>query len=273
MEFYDAHNHLQDERLKPRWTAIWAGVQSESICRMCVNGSCERDWPEVLRLAQRYPTIDPSFGYHPWYVKERTAEWRENLVYYLDRIPSAIGEIGLDRWIKDYDFPAQEEVFIWQLRLAAERDLPASIHCLKAWGRLLEILQSERLSSRGFLLHSFGGPVEMIPALAKLGAYFSLPGYFSHPGKERHRAAFRQVPRDRFLIETDAPDQLPPPERILYPLEDARGKPINHPGNLRAIYNFAAGLLEVPIDELTAQVAENFQRLFKVERASTLLKG
>ena len=263
LEFYDAHNHLQDERLKPNWSAIWADAQSEPIVGMVVNGSRESDWQEVLNLAQQHPVIIPSFGYHPWYVKERTPQWRENLIDFLDRIPSAIGEIGLDRWVKDYDFLAQEEVFTWQLRLAAERDLPVSIHCLKAWGRMLEILQAEPLPRRGFLLHSFGGPVEMIPLLIKLGAYFSLSGYFAHARKERQRTAFRQIPRDRLLIETDAPDQLPPPELILHPLDDAQGKPINHPANLLGIYNFAAQLLETPVDELTAQVAENFKRLFQ----------
>ena len=58
-------------------------------------------------------------------------------------LAAAVGEIGLDRWIKDYDMEQQEEVFIWQLRLAAERNLPVSIHCLQAWGRLLEILRAE----------------------------------------------------------------------------------------------------------------------------------
>lgn len=262
LEFYDAHNHVQDDRLKPHWSAIWAGVQSESIAAMVVNGSCEKDWPDVLHAAQRHPAVMPAFGYHPWYVKERTPGWKESLVYYLDQVPSSIGEIGLDRWIKDYDLPAQEDAFVWQLRLAAERELPVSIHCLQAWGRMLELLQSNPLPRQGFLLHSFGGSAEMILQLVKLGAYFSLPGYFSHERKERQRAAFQQVPRDRFLIETDAPDQLPPQELILYPLDDSQGKPINHPANLRQIYNFGARLMNVPLEELTEQVAENFQRLF-----------
>ena len=127
---------------------------------------------------------------------------------------------------------------------------------------MLDILKAEPLPRRGFLLHSFSGPVEMIPPLVKLGAYFSLSGYFAHARKERQRAAFRQIPRDRLLIETDAPDQLPPPELILYPLGDVSGKPINHPANLRGIYNFAAQLFEIPVDKLTEQVAENFKRLF-----------
>jgi TatD DNase family protein len=158
---------------------------------------------------------------------------------------------------------AQEGVFRAQLRLAAERGVPASIHCLQAWGKLLEVLESEPRPVCGFVLHSFGGPEEMIAPLAELGAYFSLPGYFALERKTRQRAAFRRVPADRLLIETDAPDQLLPDDRVRYPLTDvATDKPINHPANIAAVYDFAAELLEKPLNDLVAQVERNFDRIF-----------
>jgi len=263
MNLYDAHNHLQDERLSPHLAEAMAAAEREGVAGMVVNGSCEEDWPQVLALARRYPRIMPSFGYHPWYVKQRTPDWQRALVHYLDEIPSAIGEIGLDRWIKDHDLPQQEEVFVWQLRLAAERDLPASLHCLHAWGRLLELLQAWPRPQRGFLLHSYGGPKEMVAPLAKLGAYFSIPGYFAHECKARQRETFRHVPPERLLIETDAPDQLLPDERNRHPLTDAAsGKAINHPANLLAVYEFVAELLGEPVQSLVVRVEENFLRLF-----------
>ena len=263
MELYDAHNHLQDERLGTNPAELVAAAVSEGIVKMVVNGSCEEDWPAVLSLARHFSQVLPSFGYHPWYVKERTSEWREVLVQFLDQTPSVIGEIGLDRWIKDHDLADQEEVFVWQLRLAAERDLPVSIHCLRAWGRLLELLQAGPLPQRGFLLHSYGGPEEMIVPLARLGAYFSIPGYFAHEMKSRQRETFRHVSPDRLLIETDAPDQLLPDERNRHPLSDPlTGKPLNHPANIRAIYGFTAELLGESVESLASRVAENFHRLF-----------
>jgi TatD DNase family protein len=269
IRLYDAHNHLQDARLAPHRESILAAVQKEGVASMVVNGSCEEDWPEVLALARECPQVIPSFGYHPWYVKERSPDWQAALVRYLDTVPSAIGEIGLDRWIKDYDLVAQEEVFGWQLRLAAERNLPASIHCLQAWGRLLELLRAGPCPQCGFLLHSFGGPSEVIAPLAELGGYFSVPGYFAHERKARQREAFRHVPPDRLLIETDAPDQLLPSERIQYPLTDpATGKAINHPANLGAVYRFVAELLDEPLEELAERVEQNYQRLF-----GTLARG
>lgn len=263
IHLYDAHNHLQDERLSRVRSSFLAGLAQENICRMAVNGSSEKDWPAVLELAREFPQVLPSFGYHPWYIKQRSTGWDQALIGFLEQIPSAIGEIGLDKWIKDYDLPQQEQVFVRQLEIAAERNLPVSIHCLQAWGRLFELLSLGPRPACGFLLHSFGGPKEMIEPLAGLGAYFSLPGYFAHERKERQRETFRHVPYDRLLIETDAPDQSLPPERVTHVLMDQQtGKPINHPGNLGAVYQFAAELLQRPLEALAAQVEQNFLRLF-----------
>ena len=113
------------------------------------------------------------------------------------------------------------------------------------------------------MLHSYGGPQEMVGPLVKLGAYFSLPGYFAHERKNRQRETFRHVPPDRLLIETDAPDQLLPEERNRHRLLDpATGQPVNHPANLRAVYEFAAELLAEPVESLADRVEENFLRLF-----------
>src|SRR5262249_33031680 len=211
----------------------------------------------------QFPQVIPSFGYHPWYIKQRSQNWDQVLIGFLEQVPSGVGEIGLDKWIKDYDLPPQERVFRRQLEIAAERNLPVSIHCLQAWGKLLELLNVGPRPRCGFLLHSFGGPQEMIEPLAGLGAYFSLPGYFAHERKARQRETFRHIPRDRLLIETDAPDQSLPAERVKYALTDVKtGKPVNHPGNLGAVYQFAAELLEMPVEELATQVEQNFQRLF-----------
>jgi TatD DNase family protein len=254
---------LQDERLAPQLEAVLAALRQEKVAGMVVNGSTEQDWPAVTVLARRYPEVIPSFGYHPWHVKDRTAGWQQALVACLDAIPSAVGEIGLDRWMRDYDLEEQEAVFTWQLRLASERDVPASIHCLQAWERLLELLRAGPVPRCGFVLHSFGGPREMIGPLAELGAFFSLPGYFAHESKSRQRQAFRQVPPERLLVETDAPDQLLPEARVRYPLADpSSGRPINHPANLVVVYEFAAELFQEPLDTLSRRVEENFLKLF-----------
>ena len=265
MTFYDAHNHLHDDRFAGRQADLVAASRAVGVARMVVNGYCESDWPQVAALARKFPDlVVPSFGCHPWYVGGRTPRWREKLVEFLDATPGAVvGEIGLDRWKPGLSYDGQEEVFIAQLRLATERNLTASIHCLQTWGRLWEVLRATPRPARGFVLHSYGGPAEMVPPLTKLGARFSFPGYFMHERKTRQREAFKLVPADRLLIETDAPDQLLPDAANAHPLTDAHtAKPLNHPANLPVVYQFLADLRGVPLTELAGQVEENFRRLF-----------
>lgn len=279
---YDAHNHLQDDRFGRGQAELVEVCRQIGVARMVVNGSSETDWPQVLELAHRFPIVLPSFGYHPWHLQARTPDWRRVLVGYLDRVPSAIGEVGLDRWKPGLEYAGQEEVFLAQLELAAERDLPVSIHCLQAWGRLHRLLQDHPRPRRGFLLHSYGGPREMVEPLARLGAYFGFPGYFLRERKARQRAVFLRVPPERFLVETDAPDQPLPDAWNRYPLplataqespegearpdlvaaQSARAGSLNHPANLGAVYEFAAAMLGESLDGFAARVEENFHRLF-----------
>jgi len=262
MKFYDAHNHLQDDRFAGRQGELLAICEKAGVVRMVVNGACESDWPEVLALARENKIVLPSFGYHPWYLAERTPDWQSNLAKHLAAVPGAIGEIGLDRWKPGLPYAGQEEAFLAQLNIAAERNLPVSIHCLQAWGRLHELLRDNPRPPCGFVLHSFGGPAKMIPTFARLGAYFSFPGYFLHARKLRQRETFKHVPADRLLIETDAPDQHLPADRILCPLTGADGQPLNHPANLPAVYAGLAEVLGETTASLAARVEDNFQRIF-----------
>ena len=260
---YDAHNHLQDDRIHQ-----WAGnlvdaCREIGVRRMVVNGASEGDWPAVRTLAATFPMVLPSFGCHPWYLHERTAGWLEVLTSFLNDVPSAVGEIGLDRWKPGLSYEGQEEVFVAQLRLAAERNLPVSIHCLEAWGRMEELLRLNPRPARGFLLHSYGGPREMVKRLADLGAYFSFPGYYAHERKTRQRETFQHVPAERLLVETDAPDQRLPDALNRFPLTDAVTElPLNHPANLGAVYECVSALRGLPPIVLATQVEQNFLRLF-----------
>ncbi|MCX6856340.1 MAG: TatD family hydrolase [Verrucomicrobia bacterium] len=260
---YDAHNHYQDTRLDSDRTIILQSLPELGVLEAVVNGSAEDDWEDVARLARDNAWLRPSFGLHPWYVKERTSGWQELLRTYLMAFPNAaVGEIGLDRWITDPDIEAQTACFRWQLMLATELDRPATIHCLRAWGLLDEQLRNLPLPERGFLLHSYGGPAEMIPGFVQMGAYFSLSPYFGHVRKAQQLATFAAVPLDRLLAETDAPDMWPPDELNEHPLQH-EGKPINHPANLQVSYDLLAQVRGIPRDDLITQIGENYRRLFQ----------
>ncbi|MBL9127799.1 MAG: TatD family hydrolase, partial [Verrucomicrobiales bacterium] len=154
MRFYDAHNHLQDRRFGGDAEVLVRACRESGIVRMVVDGSAESDWDDVAALARCFPGfVVPAFGLHPWYVHERTSGWRDRLNRLLDTVPGAVvGEIGLDRWILECPPAAragvapeladlraaslaeQIDVFVVQMGVAAERNLPPSVHCLQAWG-------------------------------------------------------------------------------------------------------------------------------------------
>ena len=276
----DAHNHLQDDWLAPHLDAIATEAARLGIEAMVVNGTAESDWPRVAALAARFAFVRPSYGLHPWDVAGRSPQWLATLRARLVAEPrAAVGEIGIDRWILESApagyFPAgspppaplaeQIACFLPQLALAVELDRSASIHCLQAWGQLDELLRTRPLPRRGFLLHAYGGAAEMVPGFAQLGAYFSFNGSFLAEKKTRQRAAFRAVPMDRLLVETDAPAMPPPSPWLTHPLPpspESDRKTVNHPANLAATYRGLAQLRGMPAPELTAQVAANFARLF-----------
>ncbi len=259
----DAHNHLHDPRLDAHRAAILAELTRLGITRAVVNGTREDDWPAVAALARAHPWIVPSFGLHPWHVAARSPDWLARLRENLDAHPgTAIGEIGLDRWMTGHDPEAQHAVFTAQLALAAERNLPVTIHCLRAWGPLWDILRTHPLPARGFLLHAYAGPEEMIRGFVSRGAYFSFNAYFLHERKAAQRAVFQHLPADRLLVETDAPDMRPPDDQNPNRLQAPDGAPINHPANLALAYTALANLRDLRAADLAEQIALNFARLF-----------
>jgi TatD DNase family protein len=260
---YDTHNHLQDGRLDPWRESVMRSLPDIGLKAAVVNGSAEDDWEAAASLANQYPWVRPSFGLHPWHVRERSATWLETLKDWLQHFPvAAVGEIGLDRWIENPDIEAQVSVFKSQMELAAELERPATIHCLRAWGLLDEVMRDIPITPRGFLLHSFGGPAEMIPLFVKRGAYFSLSPYFIHPRKAAQLAVFRHVPLDRLLAETDAPDMWPPDDSNPNPLKNAEGNALNHPANIRLSYQILADLRGMSLADLAAQLERNYLTLF-----------
>jgi TatD DNase family protein len=242
----DAHNHLQDPRFDGDREQIVSEMKSVGIDCCIVNGTEPSDWQSVVQLAHQHPTfVRASFGLHPWKIKARPVDWFEQLRGFLLQFPNAgVGECGLDRWIENHDIEDQRIVFRAQLALAQELDRPCTIHCLKAWAPLMEELRQAKALPR-FLLHSFGGSIETAKELVALGGYFSFSGYFLHPRKRNLVEVFRQIPSDRILLETDAPDMLPPDSHRKFG-DDVR----NHPANMSAVYERFFALTSINTEQL-----------------------
>lgn len=257
MHFADSHCHLQDERLAGQLDAVIDRARTAGVSFMVCCGASEPDWTPVADLAAKHAGVFPSFGLHPWYVMKRSPRWLETLRRMLDEHLSAgVGEIGLDHVIGPETFADQLSAFRSQVELAIELRRPVSMHCRRAWGALLETLNSMPGLPRGFVIHSYSGSVETIEPLVKLGAFISFSGSVTLSGNKRaHRSAVA-VPSDRLLIETDSPDIMPVIAGTRN--EDAP----NEPGNLPHIAAAVAALRGVSVEEIAALTVANASRLF-----------
>ena len=181
----------------------------------------------------------------------------------LDTRPTGVTNDGRDQGTGQRAGGSTLTVQVAQLELAAAADLAASIHCIDAWGVLLETFQRSKLPACGFLLHAYAGPVEMIKPFAALGAYFSFNGSFLDPKREAQRTAFQSVPADRLLVETDAPAMPLRSQWNRYTLPTpSTGTAINHPANIAAVYAGLADFLRLRVDQLATRVEQNFTKLF-----------
>ena len=263
MSLIDAHLHLQDSRLALEMERIVAQMRELGISRWMVNGTSPDDWSEVAAIAAANPEATAGYGLHPWQVNEHGMAGVDKLESFLVEDPNAfVGEIGLDRWIRDHDIELQKECFLRQIEIANRQERSTAIHCLQSWGNLRDCL-NETPPVKPFLLHSFGGPREMIGDFLEQGAYFSISGYFFRPDKAGKLAVFDDIPMDRILLETDAPDMLPPEEMVRVALGDG----LNHPVNLVNVYAAYAAHISRPIDRVIDQIAGNFGNWYQGDQA------
>lgn len=288
MNLYDAHQHFHFDALTPHRAAIDADLRRIGVKGAVVNSTNEEEWPVVAGLARDHDWVVPSFGIHPWDCGNRGPDWLKKLREALTATDSAgvglptkalaaVGEIGLDRWIIDGLKPddprlaglrvaplsEQTEVFTAQLALAAELNRAASIHCVQAWGALLAALKKSPRPARGFLLHGYAGPAEMIKNFTDLGAYYSFNIQLLEPRHKSRRNNFRHIPVKRLLVETDAPTKPPAGALNRFPLPPAAGgSEVNHPANIAVAYQALADLRGISLEALAKQAEVNFLQLF-----------
>jgi TatD DNase family protein len=259
----DCHLHLQDECFAPDLPAVIARAQAAGVRIFICNGASQSDWPTVLSLARSNSAIIPCFGVHPWYAPSCAPYWLAELKHFLTAVPSGVGETGLDRYIEPRNENVQEDIFRAQLSLAAELGRPVTIHCVQAWGWMMDILRSHRPLPDRMLFHSYGGSADLIKPLAAMGAYFSYAGNLLRDKAVRRREALVATPPDRLLLETDSPD-ISPPRRFCLAADGktTEGKPRNEPANLAGIVDGAAEHLSIPYDELCGRLMANARNLF-----------
>jgi TatD DNase family protein len=103
------------------------------------------------------------------------------------------------------------------------------------------------------VIHCFTGGTELARRALALGFYISFSGIVAFPRAEVIQEVARTVPLDRLLVETDAPFLAPPPHR--------GGR--NEPAFVVEVARKVAALRGMPVEEVGAAAAGNFQRLFR----------
>ncbi len=198
---FDAHCHLQD--LPPgEVAAILDQARAAGVVRLACCATAEADWEPVLALAAAHREVVPLLGLHPWKVAGARPGWEGRLEALLTGHRAGVGECGLDFARRPVDRGAQIQAFRLQLNLAIRLRRPVALHCVRAWGPLLEALDSEGVPPAGALVHAFNGSPETARELQTRGVFLSFAA--SHP----RLAAVRS---DLLLLESDAagPTALP----------------------------------------------------------------
>ena len=213
--------------------------------------SCER----ILALAEQHDRLYAVLGIHPHDAKswdgDRSGERLKRLADHPKVV--GIGEIGLDYFRNHSPRDQQKSVFIEQIAIARELNLPIVIHNRDAFDDLFAILLRERGYEVGGVMHCFSEGVEEAIKTIDLGFHLSVNGILTY--KNSSMAAVGQSRRlDRLLLETDCPFLTPHPHR---------GKR-NEPSYIPLVAECLAQLRECPVDEVIAATDNNATRLFRL---------
>jgi len=222
------------------------------------NAVTEADWSGIRGLGERHGSVMPFLGIHPWHAATAVAGWQQRLGDLLAASDQHIGlgETGLDKTCKS-DFTCQVNVLETHLELAHSLSRPVTLHCVRSWGRLVDILESCARQNRlpVTMIHSFFGSYEVMKRLTDIGCYISYSLSIVDQPRQRVTGILSRTPVDRLLLETDAPARFSP---LLF----INGKTItgySEPVQIPAFYQWAARQLNIEPDPFKRQLWRNGQ--------------
>lgn len=210
----DSHAHLDGERFDEDRELIIENLENDKVKLVIIPGVDLESSKAGVELSNKYEKIYSQVGTHPHDAKYYNDETREEYkkMALANKKVVAIGEIGLDF---HYDFSerdTQEKVFIDQIELARELNLPIVVHSREAFEDTYRILR-EHAQGMKVLLHSFNETWEDLEKYLELGFYISLGGMITFKNAKNLVKVVENVPLDRVLLETDAPYLTPHPHR------------------------------------------------------------
>ncbi|MCB0898312.1 MAG: TatD family hydrolase [Actinobacteria bacterium] len=170
------------------------------------------DWPQVAAAVALHPNEAPRIAADQGMPALERA-WAQIADLAGDARVVAIGETGMDFFRTDEaGRAAQEESFRRHIRLAKDLGKALVIHDRDAHADILRIMDDEG-SPRRVVMHCFSGDSDFAREVTERGWYCSFAGVVTFKNAVELREALHVVPRDRLLVETDAPFLAPVPYR------------------------------------------------------------
>ncbi len=253
MELTDTHCHLQFKDYPSPYKVIAAAAQNKVTKLICV-GTDIADSQKAIDLAAKHKNVWAGVGVHPHeaaaYVRNKHAEVQLKKLLDHSKVV-AVGEIGFDLYKNYSSLADQERVLRLQIETAGTK-LPFIFHVRQAWAEFWSVFDSYK-GLRG-VVHSFSahpGPLDQI--LAR-GLYVGLNGIMTFTDDKLQLQAAGMVPKDRLVLETDAPFLTPAPQR---------GK-LCEPKYILDIAQFLAKLRGERVEELASYTTKNARELFGI---------
>lgn len=257
MRWIDTHAHVTAEAFDADRTEVLRRARDAGVAILCVGDNLASS-NEAIELVQGADDLWATAGVHPHYAHQAPLEpgVLETALEELLERPRvvAVGEVGLDY---HYDFSpreVQQQVFRRQIRLARKVQKPLIIHNRKSDEDVVRILQEERAWEVGGVFHCFWGDEALAKTVLEMGFYIGVGGPVTFKKSDELRAVVKEVPRERIIVETDAPYLAPVPYR---------GRR-NEPAYVLETAKMLAQLLEMSLDELADLTSRNARRLFRL---------
>jgi len=254
----DSHCHLDKVDLEPfnnNFQEMLDAAKDNGVNQfLCVCIDTEH-FNDVLQPAQQYQHVHCSVGVHPTH-KESYAPTTQELIKLADHQEViAIGETGLDYFrCEDDDMTWQHDLFRTHIRAAITTQKPLIIHTRSAKEDTIKILQEEKASQVGGVMHCFAEDWETAQQAMDLNFYISFSGIVTFNSAKELQEVAKRVPADKYLIETDSPWLAPVPKR---------GKP-NQPAYVKHVAEKMAELRGCSYEQIAKESTANFNRLFKL---------
>jgi TatD DNase family protein len=211
----DSHCHLNYEGLVERQSEVLETARERGVTGFLNISTRQREWGEIIALAEREPDVWASVGVHPHEADAHPDLGAAALVEASDHPRViAIGECGLDYYYDKSDRQAQGERFHAHIDAARQTGLPLVVHTRDAEADTADMLTAAvREGGVTGVLHCFTGSAELARKGLDLGFYVSLSGIVTFKNAQDLQEIAKWLPADQMLVETDSPFLAPVPHR------------------------------------------------------------